>query len=128
MANGEDDRHNPNRRPKREMRPISGMGGDLWPHYTHREVLFSPDVRSPLRTGQGSRKRHSSSGTRKVTGYNVTLEFDEQPKTVDSYRTFPFTSAIKAARYIDDHFNVGATANEGNLITKREHIGKIGRM
>lgn len=126
MANGQDERHNENRRPKREMRPVSGMGADLWPHYTHREVLISPTVSYKMRTGRGSQRRHTA-GPRHVTGYNVTLEFDEQPKTTDSYRTFPFTSAIKAAQYIDDHFTAGATANEGNLVTKRENIAKVNR-
>lgn len=124
MANGKDERHNESRRPKREMRPIPGMGFEQWPHYTHREVLISPDVRRKMRTNLGSKRRHTP-GPPQVIGYNVTLEFDEQPKTVDSYKTFPFTSAIQAARYIDDHFNAGATANEGKLVTKREHVGKI---
>jgi hypothetical protein len=114
MTRGNDERHNENRRPKREMRPISGMGFDPWPHYTHREVLISPEVRPKMRTNMGSKKRHTA-GPLQVVGYNVTLEFDEQPKTVDSYKTFPFTSAIQAVRYIDDHFNAGATANEGKL-------------
>lgn len=115
---------NETKKPKREMRSIPGISG-LWPHYTHSDVLISPQVRPKLRTARGSRRRHTA-GPLQVTGYEVTIEFDDNPKTADSYRTMPFTSAIQAARYIDEHMNAGATVNDGKLVTKREYIGRIG--
>lgn len=115
---------NETKKPKREMRSIPGISG-LWPHYTHSGVLISPQVRPKLRTARGSRRRHTA-GPLQVTGYDVTIEFDDNPKTADSYRTMPFASAIQAARYIDEHMNAGSTVNDGKLITKREYIGRIG--
>lgn len=116
MARGNDERHNENRKPKRIMRNI---GHDEWPHYIHRDVLIYPNI--ARRTKGVAIRGH---GDKFVKDYSVNLEFDEPSQTVESRRTFPFPSIIQAAKYIDKHFEMGATAKEERLFTRRENVAK----